>query len=89
MMSIKPKDFESALKNLEEIVKELEEGELTLEKSLERYEQGVRLARFCNAKLNEAEARIDMLQKDESGEPLRDAEGKVNQKPLDFDESEA
>jgi len=88
-MTIKPKDFESALKNLEEIVKELEEGELTLEKSLERYEQGVRLARFCNAKLNEAEARIEMLQKDESGEPVRDAEGNVNQTPLDFDESEA
>jgi exodeoxyribonuclease VII small subunit len=88
-MTIKPKDFESALKGLEEIVKELEEGELTLEKSLERYEQGVRLARFCNAKLNEAEARIEMLQKDESGEPVRDAEGNVGQTPLDFDESEA
>lgn len=87
-MTIKPKDFESALKKLEEIVKELEEGELTLEKSLERYEQGVRLARFCNAKLNEAEARIEMLQKDESGEPVTDAEGKVGQTPLDFDESE-
>ena len=62
-MTIKPKDFESALKKLEEIVKELEEGELTLEKSLERYEQGVRLARFCNAKLHEAEARIEILQK--------------------------
>jgi exodeoxyribonuclease VII small subunit len=88
-MTIKPKDFESALKKLEEIVKELEEGELTLEKSLEQYEQGVRMARFCNAKLNEAEARIEMLQKDESGEPVTDAEGKVGQTPLDFDESEA
>ena len=88
-MTIKPKDFESALKKLEEIVKELEEGELSLEKSLERYEQGVRLARFCNAKLNEAEARIEMLQKDENGEPVQDAEGKVRQTPLDFDESEA
>ena len=87
-MIIKPKDFESALKKLEEIVKELEEGELTLEKSLERYEQGVRLARFCNAKLHEAEARIEILQKDESGEPVTDAEGKVAQTPLDFDESE-
>jgi len=88
-MTIKPKDFETALKRLEEIVKELEEGELTLEKSLERYEQGVRLARFCSAKLDEAEARIEMLQKDESGEPIRDAEGQVGQTPLDFDESEA
>jgi len=88
-MTIKPKDFETALKKLEEIVKELEEGELTLEKSLERYEQGVRLARFCNAKLNEAEARIEKLHKDETGEPVQDQEGKVAQSPLDFDESEA
>ncbi|HLE20630.1 MAG TPA: exodeoxyribonuclease VII small subunit [Vicinamibacteria bacterium] len=88
-MTLKPKDFESALKKLEEIVKELEEGELTLEKSLERYEEGVALARFCNAKLNEAEARIEMLQKTESGEPSTDAEGKVRQTPLDFDENES
>ncbi len=85
-MTVKPKDFETALKKLEEIVKELEEGELSLEKSLESYEQGVRFARFCNAKLNEAEARIEMLQKNESGEPVEDAEGKTRQTPLDFDE---
>jgi exodeoxyribonuclease VII small subunit len=88
-MTLKPKDFETALKKLEEIVKELEEGELTLEKSLERYEHGVRLARFCNEKLNEAEARIEMLQKNESGEPTRDAEGKVRQTPLDFEENKS
>ncbi len=87
-MTVKPKDFETALKKLEEIVKELEEGELSLEKSLERYEQGVRLARFCNAKLNEAEARIEMLQKNESGEPVTDAEGKTRQTPFDFEEKE-
>jgi exodeoxyribonuclease VII small subunit len=87
-MTVKPKDFETALKKLEEIVKELEEGELSLEKSLERYEQGVRLARFCNAKLNEAEARIEMLQKDESGEPVKDAEGNIRQTPLEFDDKE-
>ena len=53
-MTLKPKDFETSLKKLEEIVKELEEGELTLEKSLEHYEKGISLARFCNAKLEEA-----------------------------------
>ncbi len=87
-MTVKPKDFETALKKLEEIVKDLEEGELSLEKSLERYEQGVRLARFCNAKLNEAEARIEMLQKNESGEPVQDAEGNIRQTPLEFDDKE-
>ncbi|MFQ5790439.1 MAG: exodeoxyribonuclease VII small subunit [Acidobacteriota bacterium] len=85
-MTVKPKDFETALKKLEEIVKELEEGDLTLEKSLERYEEGVRLARFCNAKLDEAEKRIAVLQKDEDGEPRRDANGSIAQTPLDFKE---
>ena len=87
-MTVKPKDFETALKKLEEIVKDLEEGELSLEKSLERYEQGVRLARFCNAKLNEADARIEMLQKNESGEPVQDADGTIRQTPLEFDDKE-
>ncbi len=84
-MTIKPKDFETSLKKLEEIVKELEEGELTLEQSLERYEKGIGLARFCSTKLEEAEKRIEMLQKDEQGELRRDADGKVLQTPLDFE----
>jgi exodeoxyribonuclease VII small subunit len=82
---MKPKDFETSLKKLEEIVKELEEGELTLEQSLERYEKGIRLARFCSSKLEEAEKRIEMLQKDEQGEPRRDADGNILQTPLDFE----
>jgi exodeoxyribonuclease VII small subunit len=84
-MSVKPKDFESALKRLEEIVKELEAGDLSLEQSLERYEQGVAMARFCQAKLEEAEKRIEMLQKNEEGEPRRDQTGKILQTPLDFE----
>ena len=42
-MTLKPKDFETSLKKLEEIVKELEEGDLSLEKSLEHYEKGISL----------------------------------------------
>ncbi len=83
---VKPKDFEDALKKLEGIVKELEDGELSLEKSLARYEQGVRLARFCNSKLEEAEKRVEMLQTNSEGEPKRDATGAVRQTPLEFDE---
>ncbi len=85
-MTMKPKDFETSLKKLEEIVKELEEGELTLEQSLDRYEKGIHLARFCSSKLEEAEKRIEMLQKDEHGEVRRDADGKVLQTPLDFEQ---
>ncbi len=83
-MTVKPKDFETSLKKLEQIVKELEDGDLTLEQSLERYEKGIGLARFCSAKLDEAEKRIEMLQKDEQGEPRLDANGNIIQTPLDF-----
>jgi len=84
--AIRPKDFEEALDKLEAIVRELEEGELTLESSLARYEQGVRLARFCSGKLEEAEKRIEMLQTDEDGEPKRDRTGSLRQTPLELDE---
>ena len=55
------KDFESALTELDAIVKALDEGDLPLEKSLELYERGVQLSRFCQAKLEGAERRIELL----------------------------
>ena len=55
------KDFESASAELEAIVKQMEEGDLTLEKALELYERGVQLSRFCHAKLEGAERRIEIL----------------------------
>ena len=55
------KDFESAIAELETIVKKLEEGDLALEKSLELYERGVQLSRFCHTRLEEAEKRIEIL----------------------------
>jgi len=64
------KDFEGAIAELESIVKKLEEGDLPLEQSLVLYERGVQLSRFCHARLEEAERRIEIL--NERGE-LRDA----------------
>ena len=55
------KDFETAIAELESIVKKLEEGDLALEQSLALYERGVQLSRFCHARLEEAERRIDIL----------------------------
>ena len=55
------KDFESALAELETIVKTLEEGQLPLEQSLERFERGIALSRFCHTRLNDAERRIELL----------------------------
>jgi exodeoxyribonuclease VII small subunit len=55
------KDFEAAIAELESIVKKLEEGDLPLEQSLALYERGVQLSRFCHARLEEAERRIEIL----------------------------
>ena len=55
------KDFEAAIGELETIVKKLEEGDLPLETSLELYERGVQLSRFCHTRLEEAEKRIEIL----------------------------
>ncbi|MBS1819956.1 MAG: exodeoxyribonuclease VII small subunit [Acidobacteria bacterium] len=55
------KDFETALAELDALVKKLEEGELSLEQSLALYERGVQLSRFCHARLEEAERRIEVL----------------------------
>ncbi len=55
------KDFESAIAELETIVKTLEEGDLALEKSLALFERGVQLSRFCHAKLEEAERRVEIV----------------------------
>ena len=60
-------DFECALKRLEEIVKKLENGELPLDSALELFEEGVKLSRFCHARLEEAERRVEILLKNGSG----------------------
>jgi exodeoxyribonuclease VII small subunit len=55
------KDFEAAIAELESIVKKLEEGDLALEVSLGLYERGVELSRFCHARLEAVERRIEVL----------------------------
>lgn len=53
--------LEGALEELERIVEELEEGKLSLERSLELYERGMRLVRLCNLRLDSAQRRIECL----------------------------
>ena len=55
------KDFEAAIAELEGVVRKLEEGDMPLEQSLALYERGVQLSRFCHARLEEAERRIEIL----------------------------
>ncbi|HEU5180363.1 MAG TPA: exodeoxyribonuclease VII small subunit [Candidatus Polarisedimenticolia bacterium] len=60
--------FEEALSGLETIVSRLEAGELPLDDALKLFEEGVRLARVCGARLDEAERRIEILMKGADGE---------------------
>lgn len=60
--------FDDALKQLEEIVTKLESGSLSLEESITAFEKGMKLNKFCAAKLAEAEKKIEVLMKNSSGE---------------------
>ena len=62
--------FESSLEALEKIVQQLENGDLALEKSLELFEQGIKLSRQCQERLNQAERRIEVLLRDNQGRPV-------------------
>jgi exodeoxyribonuclease VII small subunit len=55
------KDFESAIAELEKIVKQLEDGDLPLETSLALFERGVTLSRYCHDQLGAAQRRIELL----------------------------
>jgi len=60
--------FEKAMTRLEKIVEELERGDLDIDKSLEIFEEGIKMSRVCSKKLNEAEAKIEKLTKGKKGE---------------------
>ena len=60
--------FEKAIQRLEKIVDDLEKGEMDIDKSLEIFEEGIKMSRVCSKKLNEAEAKIEKLTKDQKGD---------------------
>lgn len=68
-----PRTFEASLEALEQIVRQLESGDLALEKSLELFEQGIRLSRECQERLSQAERRIEVLMRDTQGRPVVNA----------------
>ena len=74
-----PMPFEEALKRLEKMVDEMESGELPLEAMLARFEEGTRLVKVCQTKLEEAELKVQKLEKNAAGEvtlkPVQTAEG--------------
>ena len=71
--------FEEALKKLESIVEQMESGELPLETMTARFEEGVRLVKTCQKRLEEAEMKISKLEKDAGGQPaLKPADELLN-----------
>ena len=60
--------FEDALRDLEDVADKLESGELGLDDSIMEFEKGIKLARFCQQKLEDAERKIEILQKGNDGE---------------------
>ena len=73
------KKFETAMERLEEIVQELEQGDLPLEQSLKLFEEGIKLSRICNKRLEEAERKVEILTKDK--------DGKITAQPFEEEES--
>lgn len=63
----KEKSFEESLARLEEIISQMEEGNLSLDATLKKFEEGIRLAQFCSRKLDEAEKKFEILIKEEDG----------------------
>ncbi len=61
MKTLAKKSFEESLARLEEITQALEDGDLCLEEAMKKFDEGVKLAEFCNAKLAEAQKKVDIL----------------------------
>ncbi len=68
-MTRRTNDFEKSFQQLEKIVQRLETEELPLDESLELFEEGIRLSRFCNQKLEEVEKKIELILADAKGQP--------------------
>ena len=66
--NIKGLTFEAALKELEEIVSQLDAGSIDLDKAVEAYEKGAKLKQHCEKKLKEAQLRIEKIEVDKDGD---------------------
>ncbi len=72
--------FEKAMEQLEKIVKDLEDGDLPLEKAMKKFEQGIKLTRFCSKKLDDTERKINLL--------IQDHEGNIDEVPFETETSD-
>jgi len=74
MSSTKKFNLEKSLADLEDLVEELESGDLPLEKAMKKFEEGIKLTRGCQTALKEAEQKVEILLKSAGGENLEDFE---------------
>ena len=74
MTATKKFNLEKALTELEELVEELESGDLPLEKAMKKFEDGIKLTRGCQAALKDAEQKVEILLQSAGGEELEDFE---------------
>jgi len=68
------KNFEASLEQLEQITRELEDGDLSLEASIKKFDEGIKLADYCNQKLDDAQKKVNILMQ---------KEGKLTAEPFD------
>jgi exodeoxyribonuclease VII small subunit len=73
-------NFEQAIQQLEQIVQEMESGKLSLENALKKFEEGIKLSRFCSKKLEETEKKISLL--------IENTDGSVSEMPFGAGEKE-
>ncbi len=78
MASAKKINLEKSLADLEELVDELESGDLSLEAAMKKFEAGIKLTRDCQAALKGAEQKVEILLKSAGGEALEGFEGDEN-----------
>ena len=74
------KTFEQSMKQLEQIVQELESGDLPLEKAIKKFEEGIQLSKSCARKLDETEKKVSML--------LEDGQGNITEAPFPADDDD-
>ena len=68
------KTFEQSMKQLEQIVQELESGDLPLEKAIKKFEEGIQLSKYCSQELDKTEKKISIL--------LEDSAGNISEQPF-------
>ena len=64
------KTFEMAMKQLEQIVQDLETGDMPLEKAIKKFEEGIKISKYCSEKLDESERKITLLLRDSDGKKV-------------------